>query len=227
MNPKMIVTSKREPNSCWLLKHCDIISWDGAKRLPVLPEFVMNSVVKEKARRAYQADASDKCPDNTKIFAADMQLVILLPRLTTKEYLFVRKDDYVILWHEAIAVHQNLKKAKRRQARYADTKTKSANFQVGDPVYVENHLRTSKLQEMQQPYHVALGGGLSTALGLLLSQPHSRQHAWSGHFGQLILICYLLAEIGESFSGVEARLLNCHAQANPFGEISSGTACGG
>ncbi|ESO96672.1 hypothetical protein LOTGIDRAFT_174750 [Lottia gigantea] len=99
----MTVTSKREPNSCWLLKHCDIISWDGAKRLPVLPEFVMNSVVKEKARRAYQADASDKCPDNTKIFAADMQLVILLPRLTTKEYLFVRKDDYVILWHEAIA----------------------------------------------------------------------------------------------------------------------------
>ncbi|ESO96673.1 hypothetical protein LOTGIDRAFT_174751 [Lottia gigantea] len=46
---------------------------------------------------------------------------------------------------------------------------------LGVPVQFE----VPQIGEMQQPYHVALGGGLSTALGLLLSQPHSRQHAWS------------------------------------------------
>ncbi|ESP04102.1 hypothetical protein LOTGIDRAFT_171074 [Lottia gigantea] len=70
----------------------------------------------EKARRAFQADASDKCPDII-IFAADMQCVILLPKLTTTEHQFesrlvvfnetfaslTEKGDSVILFHEAIA----------------------------------------------------------------------------------------------------------------------------
>ena len=36
-----------------------------------------------------------------------------------------------------VMVHQHLKKAKRRQARYADKNSKCTKFQVGDPVYLK------------------------------------------------------------------------------------------
>ena len=69
------------------------------------------------ARRKYQADKSGPLPENCVIFAVDMQKVILLPKLTTKEHFFTSrlvvfnetfarldgKQDLVILWHEAIA----------------------------------------------------------------------------------------------------------------------------
>ena len=57
-------------------------------------------------------------PEEVVCFTADMQRVIVLPKLTTKEHLFVSrlvtfnetfasktpgKPDYCILWHEAIA----------------------------------------------------------------------------------------------------------------------------
>ena len=45
-----------------------------------------------------------------------------------------------------ILVHYHLKKAKKRQARYADRNAKYTVFQVGDPMYVKKRQRSSKLE---------------------------------------------------------------------------------
>ena len=70
------------------------------------------------ARMAYKADAQhENIAEDTAVFTADMQKVILLPKMTTKEHFFVSRlvvfnetfasmqndGDYVILWHEGIA----------------------------------------------------------------------------------------------------------------------------
>jgi len=67
-----------------------------------------------KSRHEYQKEL----PDGVSVYAVDMQRVILLPKLSTKESFFVTrlvvfnetfasitpdKRDYVILWHEGIA----------------------------------------------------------------------------------------------------------------------------
>ena len=49
-------------------------------------------------------------------------------------------------------VHRYLKKAKRRQAKYADKNCKDIEFAVGDPVYLKNHIRKSKLDRRWNPY---------------------------------------------------------------------------
>ena len=49
-------------------------------------------------------------------------------------------------------VHNYLKKAKRRQAKYADKNSKDIPFEVGDPVYLKNHIRKSKLDRRWNPY---------------------------------------------------------------------------
>ncbi|ESP02099.1 hypothetical protein LOTGIDRAFT_157248 [Lottia gigantea] len=72
-----------------------------------------------KARRQYQDDIESSSTDNSKrsLFAVDMQKVILLPKLTTKEHFFISRlvvfnetfasldgdTDFVVLWHEGIA----------------------------------------------------------------------------------------------------------------------------
>ena len=50
-------------------------------------------------------------------------------------------------------VHQHLKKAKRRQASYADKNGQYTEFQVGDPVYLKQQQFKSKLQGRWYPYH--------------------------------------------------------------------------
>ena len=52
-----------------------------------------------------------------------------------------------------VLVHRQLKKAKRKQAKYADKNSKEVTLQVGDPVYVKNHLRKSKLHDKWRPYY--------------------------------------------------------------------------
>ena len=42
-------------------------------------------------------------------------------------------------------VHRHMKEAKRKQKEYADRNSKEENFKIGDPVYLKNHRRTSKL----------------------------------------------------------------------------------
>ena len=42
--------------------------------------------------------------------------------------------------------HNHLKKAKKRQARYANRNAKYTEFQVGDPVYVKKRQRSGKLE---------------------------------------------------------------------------------
>ena len=49
-------------------------------------------------------------------------------------------------------VHQHLKKAKRKQARYADKNSQYTEFQVGDPVYLKQQQCKSKLQGRWCPY---------------------------------------------------------------------------
>ena len=69
------------------------------------------------ARKAFQDDHAPDSP-NTSVFATDMQKIILLPKMTSKEHFFVsrlvvfnqtfaslneeQKVDYVVLWHEEI-----------------------------------------------------------------------------------------------------------------------------
>ena len=47
----------------------------------------------------------------------------------------------------------NLRKAKQRQARYADRNTKSVDFKVGDPVYYKNNRRKEKLDLKWKPFY--------------------------------------------------------------------------
>ena len=72
---------------------------------------------KYRAARAYYSQDRDGDMQNTAIYTADMQKVILLPKLTVKEHFFVSRlvvfnetfasvkqdGDYVLLWHEAIS----------------------------------------------------------------------------------------------------------------------------
>ena len=49
--------------------------------------------------------------------------------------------------HKAfVTVRNNLKKAKKRQARYADKNAKVIDFEIGDPVYYRNNRRTNKFE---------------------------------------------------------------------------------
>jgi len=46
-----------------------------------------------------------------------------------------------------------LKEAKKRQNKYADQNSKDESFQIGDPVYLRNHSRTSKLDNKWTSYY--------------------------------------------------------------------------
>lgn len=52
-----------------------------------------------------------------------------------------------------VHVRNHLKKAKKRQAKYADKGTKIVDYKVGDPVYYENKRRKGKLGQKWKPYY--------------------------------------------------------------------------
>ena len=52
-----------------------------------------------------------------------------------------------------LTVRNNLRKAKPRQARYADRNTKSVDFKVGDPFYYKNNRRKGKLDLKWKPFY--------------------------------------------------------------------------
>ena len=52
-----------------------------------------------------------------------------------------------------VLVHRYLKQAKKKQKRLADKNSREEDFKVGDPVYVRNHRRTSKLDNKWTPYY--------------------------------------------------------------------------
>ena len=52
-----------------------------------------------------------------------------------------------------VAVRNHLRKAKKRQAKYADRGTKTIEFRVGDPVYYKNNQRKGKLDLKWKPYY--------------------------------------------------------------------------
>ena len=50
--------------------------------------------------------------------------------------------------------HKNLKKAKKRQAKYTNKNRKLIDFEIGDNVYYRAHVRPSKLSEKWKPYYI-------------------------------------------------------------------------
>ena len=50
-------------------------------------------------------------------------------------------------------VHKNLRQAKRRNARYANENAKDVKLEVGDSVYLKQHVRKSKLDRKWQPFY--------------------------------------------------------------------------
>ena len=56
--------------------------------------------------------------------------------------------------HQAfVEVHRRMKKARERQAKYANKNSKPVEITVGDPVYLKNHQRKNKLDKKWSPYY--------------------------------------------------------------------------
>ena len=52
-----------------------------------------------------------------------------------------------------VLVRRHLKKAKKRQAKYADQGSKQIDYEVGDPVYYKNQRMQNKLDARWKPFH--------------------------------------------------------------------------
>ena len=81
--------------------------------------------------------------------------------------------------HKAFCrVRSNLRKAKKRQAKYADRGAKSVEFKVGDPVFYKAHTR-NKLGQRWLPYHriIEKRGPVSYVILNQLTSATSRVHA--------------------------------------------------
>ncbi|KAL5015613.1 hypothetical protein ScPMuIL_007301, partial [Solemya velum] len=52
-----------------------------------------------------------------------------------------------------IWVHKHLKEVKQKQKEYSDRNSKEIQFQIGDPVYLKNHRKMSKLDGRWLPYY--------------------------------------------------------------------------
>ena len=56
--------------------------------------------------------------------------------------------------HKAfVTVRNNLRKSKKRQARYADRNSKAVEFEIGDPVYYKNNKRMNKFDLKWKPFY--------------------------------------------------------------------------
>jgi hypothetical protein len=76
-------------------------------------------------------------------------------------------------------VRRYLKKAKKRQAKYADRGTKQVEFKVNDPVYYKNNQRKGKLDIKWKPYYriIEKNGPASYVIKNQLNGSTSRVHA--------------------------------------------------
>jgi len=72
-----------------------------------------------------------------------------------------------------------MKEAKKRQQKYADKNSKNENFQTGDPVYLRNHRRTSKLDNKWTLCHriVEQNGSVSFRVKNQLTGTTTKAHA--------------------------------------------------
>ena len=78
-----------------------------------------------------------------------------------------------------VSVRNHLKKAKKRQAKYADKGTKEIEFQVGDPVFYKNNQRKGKLDLKWKPYYriIEKKGPVSYVIKNQLDGTTSKVHA--------------------------------------------------
>lgn len=82
--------------------------------------------------------------------------------------------------HQAfMMVRKNMKKAKRKQAKYHDRGVKQMDYQIGDPVYYKNNRRKGKLDVKWHPYHriIEKTGPVSYVIKNQLDGSTSRVHA--------------------------------------------------
>ena len=56
-------------------------------------------------------------------------------------------------YYAFVSVRNHLKKAKKRQAKYADRGSKMIDFEVGNPVFYRNNHRKGKLDVKWKPYY--------------------------------------------------------------------------
>ena len=72
-------------------------------------------------------------------------VVLLVDNILKPRRKYVGEDYHEIALQEQhkafVHVRNHLKKAKKRQAKYADKNAKSVEFKIGDPVYYENKQR--------------------------------------------------------------------------------------
>ena len=72
-------------------------------------------------------------------FLYNRDVVLPVDNLLKARRKYHGEEEYKIALQEQhkafLTVKNNLRKGKRRQARYADRKTKAVDFKVGDPVY--------------------------------------------------------------------------------------------
>ena len=82
-------------------------------------------------------------------------------------------------------VHNHLKKAKKRQARYAYRNAKYIEFQVGDLVYVKKRKRSSKLEGKWLPYYRILEKRTPVIIENTVDKSTEKVHAEHLHFENL------------------------------------------
>ena len=84
-------------------------------------------------------------------------LVLLIDNLLEPSRKYLGEDYHQIALQEQhrafVSVRNHLKKAKKRQAKYADRGTKAVEFEIGDPVFYKNNQRKGKLDLKWKPYY--------------------------------------------------------------------------
>lgn len=78
-----------------------------------------------------------------------------------------------------IRVHRHMRKKKEIQKKYADRGSKEVEFKVGDPIFLRNHHRNSKLDNKWVPYFRITGktGPLSFRVRNQLNGEETKSHA--------------------------------------------------
>ena len=84
-----------------------------------------------------------------------------------------------LLTGRTIIVRTNLRKAKKRQANYADRGTKAVEFQVGDSVFYKSNQRKGKFDLKWKPYYriIEKKGPVSYIIKKQLDGVTSKVHA--------------------------------------------------
>ena len=103
----------------------------------------------------FNISESTKCSPFFLLYHRDV--VLPIDNLLQPRRKYLGEDEHKIALQQQhksfLLVHRNMKKAKRRQAKYADRNSKPNRIKIGDPVYYRLHQRKSKLQNKWKPFY--------------------------------------------------------------------------